>query len=219
MTPDESINHPVSVAEWPGMARLSGAYLLSAVNLQFIDSLCQTFATNLNVASQAVQLLESTVSNFTSQVKEISFLALRVENSIEELIEYLDNELFCQNDIMKKIWKYQTTIHSGLNKVWSKMINLEQKSTRRRRSYPIPFVSIDVNSRPLLSNKSTTPSPPTVQTESSIENSPSDSLISSLANTRPAKTPQKTTVFRNPGQSCCRINNRNNWYKSFRQQQ
>lgn len=107
---------PVTVTAWPGYARIPGAFLLSRVNLEFINVSCSRFAIDVEVATQVATVLADTQSNGSTpdQAKRYSYMLLKLETEFQQVLEYLTDFLLC----------------SGRgNELWSKFVAFRNQST------------------------------------------------------------------------------------------
>lgn len=116
-------SNPVTIIEWPGTTTITGACLVARINLQFINALCNNFATNLKVALQATKVLsESKLERSNkNQVQRFTYVCLKLENSFDNTIKYVDSLVLCSNETMIEVWDNYNAVKRQLNDVWSKL--------------------------------------------------------------------------------------------------
>ena len=88
---------PVTVIPWAGKAHISGAFLLSRINLSFINQTCSRFSSDLDVATQVARVLADSkmIGSTTNQVRRYGFVMLKLETDFKEVIDYLTSLLLC----------------------------------------------------------------------------------------------------------------------------
>ena len=87
----------VTLVPWPGNVVTPGMFLLSRINLSFINSTCSQFTSTLDIATQvAVALINTKLDGTTiNQHKRYAYLWLKLELELKKGIEYLTALLFC----------------------------------------------------------------------------------------------------------------------------
>ena len=110
---------PVTVIPWQGRAHISGAFLLSRINLSFINQTCNAFSSDLDVATQVASVLTNITLKGASnnQVKRYGFMMLKLETDFNEVLDYLTSLLLCPGR-GSELWSKMTKFNSQISQVW-----------------------------------------------------------------------------------------------------
>ena len=132
-----SVTDPVTLIQWPGKVHIKGACLIATINLNFLNTICDSFLQNLKVAVQTVQLLtQYSLKDINKhQLQRYSYLILKMENSYLNTLEYVDNLILCNNSITTSIWDNYNTLKLLLDQTWSAL--KEWKRPTSKTSFPV----------------------------------------------------------------------------------
>jgi len=110
---------PVSTIPWEGRAHISGAYLLSRINLNFINSTCTKFKSDLDVATQVARVLTNTQLNgaTTNNIRRYGFSILTLETKFKEVLEYITALLLCSGR-GGELWQAHSAFKQQTTAVW-----------------------------------------------------------------------------------------------------
>jgi len=125
---------PVSVIPWKGRAHISGAFLLSRINLNFINTTCSKLKSDLTVTTQVIKVLTDTklVGATTNQVRQYGFSILRLETHFQETLDYITALLLCSGR-GGELWQAYSKLKEQIAVAWQ----LLRKSRTRIRSLEI----------------------------------------------------------------------------------
>lgn len=103
---------PVTINPWRGHARISGAFLLSRVNLQFLNETCSKYSSDLDVATQVVNVLaETELKGITkNQLNKYGFVLLKLETEYKNVLNYLTHLLLCDgrgSELWVKFYRFR----------------------------------------------------------------------------------------------------------------
>lgn len=111
---------PVTVLPWPGSAHISGAFLLSRINLSFLKQTCDKFSSDLKIATQVATVLTDTNLRgaTNNQVKRYGFIILKLETRFREVIDYLTSLLLCTYTSRNELWTRYAAFRNQTKVVW-----------------------------------------------------------------------------------------------------
>lgn len=110
---------PVTVIPWQGRAHIPGAFLLSRINLSFINQTCNSLTSNLDVSTQVAGVLTNfTVSGASSnQIKRYGYVMLKIEAEFSEVLEYVTSLVLCPGR-GSELWSKYTNFNRQITQVW-----------------------------------------------------------------------------------------------------
>ena len=128
---------PLTREPLPGKTFIPGAYVISRLNLAFINDSCSLLSTNLEVATQVVLALNSTgvASSSISQQKQYGFLFLKLETKFRESLDYVTQMLTCSGR-GGELWDKFREFRNVLNPLWRQ---LKRSNTRGQNSPDNPL--------------------------------------------------------------------------------
>ena len=102
---------------WLGRGKVTGAFLLTRLNLDFINDTCNRYINTLEKATQVSMVLEKTELRGTSshQQRRYGFTLLRVESELMDTLEYLHKLVLCSG-------------RGGV--LWSKFVEFRDQATK-----------------------------------------------------------------------------------------
>ena len=111
---------PVSVDTWDGKIVIPGAFVLSRLNLKFINNSCTQLAEELRNAAQIAQVLAKTdlVGVTQNQVNRYGATLLNLEKKYLETLDYQKNLLLCSGR-GGELWSNFRETKRQFSKVWS----------------------------------------------------------------------------------------------------
>ncbi len=120
---------PMSTLKWDkSHVTITGAYLISKINLSFINNICHQIPNNMNVLQSCLLVLNTILENSTKQVssftRQISFLSQRIESLLYETIKIADTSLLCNEKAVVNMTKAYNDIQTQLNTTWTIISNL-----------------------------------------------------------------------------------------------
>ena len=129
---------PVTVTPWEGVVHISGAFLVSRLNLKFLNETCSRYSVDLDVASQVVQVLADTqlIGSSENQLKRYSFLLLKLETEFKNVLNYLTDLLLCSGR-GTELWSKFYNFRDRANTVW-KLIAEADASVRTNNPHRDP---------------------------------------------------------------------------------
>ena len=142
---------PATVIPWKGHAHISGAYLLSRVNLNFFNHTCSKFAADLKVATQVASVLTQTklIGSTINQVRRYGFVMLKLETEFKEVLDYLTALLLCSGR-GGELWQAYSNFKKQTTAVWKilKEAGLKNNWPTTTNQFPDrrPFTVIKDNS-------------------------------------------------------------------------
>lgn len=88
---------PVTIIPWPGSARIPGAFLLSRINLGFINNTCSRYSSDLDAAIQLAKTLANTrlTGSTTNQLNRYGYTFLKLETDLLQVLNYIYDLLLC----------------------------------------------------------------------------------------------------------------------------
>lgn len=134
-TNPEDMN-PVTSIEWSGKAANAGAFLLSRINLSFLNHTCQKYASDLDVAIQVVQVLIDSkfVGSTSEQVNQYGYVLLKLESDVKEVIDYLTSLLLCL--WRHHLWVKYETFKKLVTLAWKGLKTTGLKINQRQNNNP-----------------------------------------------------------------------------------
>ena len=110
---------PATVIPWKGHAHTSGAFLLSRVNLNFLNMTCSKFTDDLKVATQVASVLIQTklIGSTVNQVRRYGFIMLKLETEFKEVLDYLTALLLCSGR-GGELWQAYSNFRKQTTEVW-----------------------------------------------------------------------------------------------------
>ena len=104
---------------WEGTARISGAFLLSRINLDFINETCTKFASMLETATEVAQVLEKTqlVGTSSNQQKRYGYTFLRMDSEFRDTLYYLHDLVLCSGR-GSELWSNFIKFRNQTSPVW-----------------------------------------------------------------------------------------------------
>ena len=113
---------PVSINQWNGKAQVKGAYLISRISIQTLNSACEEFTSSLDVSSQVMKVLNDSqlIDSNQYQVQKFSFISLKLEKSFANTLKYVESLSLCTN--IKDITEKYDAFTGILDVVW-KLLN------------------------------------------------------------------------------------------------
>ena len=141
---------PVTIIKWPGFTHFPGAFLLSRVNLEFLNFTCSKLTQNMQTAIQVADILRQTkLQGVTdNQIKRYSYMFLQLESEYRDILYYLLDILLCSGRggehwrTFKKFNEHASTIWKLLREKDSqKSLNLVHQRIKANESFtPISIV-------------------------------------------------------------------------------
>ncbi len=125
---------PVSIHKMSGTVATKGMFLLAPIELTLNDEMCVQFTHSLDVLSQSLRtLLESELvaENYPqpSFIRRISYLVLKIEKIITEIVRYLTETPICATKSLINVWSSHGEVKDQLNILWNKIA--EQRGQSR----------------------------------------------------------------------------------------
>ena len=126
----ESISSPVEKFPWLGYARITGAYLISPMRLDFIDNICNQLNVNVKITADFIsalvssELLEKSAKDL-GFIRRTSFLLHKIETTYVEILNYLENSLLCSNQTLINLSKDFHELKSTLDPIWVNLTKLD----------------------------------------------------------------------------------------------
>ena len=76
---------PVTLIKWRGDTYITGACLLSRINVQFLSDLCNNTLNNLKVSIKMTQVLNNPKMSISNQsfIQKLGFVLLKLENTLD----------------------------------------------------------------------------------------------------------------------------------------
>ena len=86
-----------TIIPWAGNANIPGAYILSRINLEFLNNTCHQFSAELTATLQVTRhLYESRIKGATeNQIKRYGFMMVYLEQEIKNILEYISALSLC----------------------------------------------------------------------------------------------------------------------------
>ena len=117
--PTTTVLEPVTVIRWQGRAHIPGAFLLSRINLSFINQSCNSLSSDLDVATQVASVLNNVTLAGASnnQIKRYGFIMLKLEAEFNEVLDYLTALVLCPGR-GSELWGKLTNFNRIISQVW-----------------------------------------------------------------------------------------------------
>ena len=130
--PSKRREAPMSVLEWENGAHATttGAYLITRLDLIFIEELCTLTVHNLETLEASLSLLNQLLINTTRQVssftRQISYITQRFELIVRETIQTADNSLLCNDDSLLIMNEKYANLLKTFDTIWKSIANLTE---------------------------------------------------------------------------------------------
>ena len=115
------VDHPraSTIVRWPGHTKIPGAFIISRVNLEFINKTCTKLSDTLSTAARVSTIIINSNLRGTSanQIKQYGYMMLRVEADLQNTLEYVTNLLLCSGR-GGELWGKLTTLKKIASDVW-----------------------------------------------------------------------------------------------------
>ena len=110
---------PTTILPWPGHAYLPGAFLISRINLTFINKTCSKLSQNLDIATQVASALSDTklINRNASQINQYGYMFFKLALSLKHILNYVTNLLLCSGR-GGELWGKFTLFNRQLSQVW-----------------------------------------------------------------------------------------------------
>ena len=127
----------VTHVSWSGYSKITGATLLSRVNIEFLNKSCNMFSKNLLVATQVTSILSDTKLTKASpdQVRRFGYTFIRIESEFRIVIGYLTDLLLCSVPSRTEIWKRYVDFKTKAALVW-KLFKVQGVTKGRQDHFP-----------------------------------------------------------------------------------
>ena len=191
---------PATVMPWEGHSLIPGAFLLSRINLEFLNHTCNKLSNSMAVAVRVSQVINQFKIKGASQneIKRYGYILLKVETEIKGILAYVSSLLLCSYDIRSDIWHKYRELKELLKTTW-RLLRAAGKPTRimsdSSNSFTTarPFNQIMLDPLDLPVNVNNTPHTPlnrpairnTDPTNLLTGNNSNNSLIDYLEDARP----------------------------------
>ena len=114
---------PVSIHLGTHQIQLGGAFLISPVNMIFINNTCNQVVSNLMITSKSLTAILSskvlnTFSHDLSYIRRISFFCVTLETTYYNIIKYLGRVLLCKKDTLRETEVIYAEIKGKLDLIW-----------------------------------------------------------------------------------------------------
>ena len=135
--------------QWTGECQIEGAYLVSSVELNYLNTICVQINTNILTFNDTIHALilsrpfTSTTPD-VSYIRRASFVLLSAERAITEIIEIIERDIVCSPDMLHQITTTYYSLKTTLNVMWDKL----RKSTGARPTQEVTMAFI--SARPKL---------------------------------------------------------------------
>ena len=108
-----------TLIRWRGKGQITGAFLLSRLNLDFINNTCTKFIYALEKAEQVSLVLEKTElkGSSTHQQRRYGFTLLRVESELMDTLHYIHDLVLCSGR-GGVLWSRFVKFRDQATKVW-----------------------------------------------------------------------------------------------------
>ena len=108
-----------TVVPWNGHASIPGAFIITRINLEFLNETCTKFSSTLDTAANVCEVLQNTqVYGATkNQVKRYGYMLLRMEAELRNTLEYLTDLLLCSGR-GKELWTKFVVFRNKSSTVW-----------------------------------------------------------------------------------------------------
>ena len=150
--PPELENPPSSIIPWTGFANTPGAFLISRINLDFLNNTCTQFSSTLLVATQVAEVLIDTQLQGAqnTQVKRYGYLVIVMESEFKNTLIYLTNLLLCSGR-GTELWDRYRDFKNKIAIAWALLKNSNKLQTittnnvalRESEKTELPFVSVN----------------------------------------------------------------------------
>ena len=111
-----------------GKGLITGASLITPVNLQFINTLCNQTVSHLELTHRTLtklmsnKLLEDiSFNNDVGFLRRFSFLFTQIENTYTEIVKFLEQNLICFESYDKLIEDEYKLFKTSMNQIWTKL--------------------------------------------------------------------------------------------------
>ena len=136
---------------------VSGAYLLTRINLNFVENLCHQINVNLELTIKSFRnLIDSEIiKKFKDDrgfTRRIGFYTLGIENTYNQILSIIENNQMCTEQILVEVEDKYSSLQIHLNEVWKIIKTSETNSNtaitqafienRPELTVPKPTVSI-----------------------------------------------------------------------------
>lgn len=121
---------PIVKVAWSGQARVTGAYLISPIRLDFLETICLQLNSNIGITADFISTLISSelLDNSAKDlgfIRRTSFLLHKVETTYVEIINYLENSLLCSNQTLIKLSTDFHELKTTLDNIWFNLTRLD----------------------------------------------------------------------------------------------
>ena len=135
---NSSMEAPSTIVPWDGYANIPGAFIISRINLSFINKTCSRLSSDLDVALQVTgHLYTSRVKSATvNQLKRYGFIVFKLEQDFTQIMAYVTSLHLCFGR-GKEIWEKRHLLNSHFFRVWNALskkgiVKPEPEQTDRR---------------------------------------------------------------------------------------
>ena len=111
---------PVTIIPWPGNARIPGAFLISRINLNFINDTCTRYSSDLDAAIQLAKTLANTrlTGCTTNQLNRYGYTFLKLETDLLNVINYIYDLLLCSGR-GSELWTKYYAFKDQASVIWT----------------------------------------------------------------------------------------------------
>ena len=113
-----------TLVHWQGLAKTSGAFIFSRVNVDYINSTCTKFIQTLVTAREVILVLEKTklAGSLPNQQKRYGYSLLRLETELRDTLYYLHNLVLCSGR-GGELWSNFIKFRDQASAVWTILRN------------------------------------------------------------------------------------------------
>jgi len=121
---------------WKGNATITGACLITKININFLHELCSNLinASQITVKVTLVLKQSELIDRNADYVQRLTYLTLKLEKTFTSLIKYVDSLALCSNEHLDELWINYNTITLHLDTIWQKF--KAWKTSKQRTSFP-----------------------------------------------------------------------------------
>ena len=97
---------PSTCIPWPGHANIPGAFLLSRINLEFINNTCSEFSNLLDVTTEVVHMVQiiNLAGATKNQLHRYGYMLLKLELKLSDMLQYTTDLLLCPEKVRERHW-------------------------------------------------------------------------------------------------------------------
>lgn len=115
------VTTPVTTVDWSGHTSALGGYLLSRLNLEFINITCSRFSTDFETARQVLQILIDTKLDGASldHKKQFIYLIQKMDYDLKYIIQYVTSLLLCSQSDRETLWTQYQEFQAVKGEAWA----------------------------------------------------------------------------------------------------